>query len=214
MRRRPHEDDEEQDEALEADRAGGRRPADHRRHGAGCSADHDVLRRPALEPHGVDEHVEADGEREQAGRHPVQHQAHAEHGAHGENCAEGARLVGADPAFRHRPPRGPRHARVDIGVVPHVQRTSGAGADGNADERGDGEHRVHVSRRGDEPDERGEHHEEHHPRLHQREIFGDLTAFGGGQDLRACVETGFGHALLTQEWRRSRALLRPATAPM
>ncbi len=50
------------------DLAGRRGPADKRRKGARGAADDDVLRRAALQPDGVDEDVEADGEREQRGR--------------------------------------------------------------------------------------------------------------------------------------------------
>ncbi len=67
-------------------------------------------------------------------------------------------------------------ARVDIGVEPHIERAGGAGAGGDADQRGDGEHRMHRARRGDQPDQSGEHHEKHHPRLHQRDIVGDVAA--------------------------------------
>ena len=117
---------------------------------------------------------------------------------------------------RHRPRRGARHARVDIGVVPHVERASGAGAHGNAEERGDGEHRMHVARRCDEPDQRGEHHEEHHPRLHQREIFGDLAAFGGGQDfgLASRLTSVMRHSLKNGEGREPSSGSRPAPMTM
>ena len=43
--------------------------------------------------------------------------------------------------------------RVDIGVVPHIERAGGAGAGGDADQRGDGEHRMHRARRRDQADE-------------------------------------------------------------
>ncbi len=70
--------------------------------------------------------------------------------------------------------------RASMSASYHMfKRAGGARADGDADERGDGQHGMHGARRRDEPDQRGEHHEEHHPRLHQREIFGDLaTAVG------------------------------------
>ena len=51
-----------------ADVAGHRGPADHRREGAGGAADHDVLRRAALQPDRVDEDVEQDRRREQRRR--------------------------------------------------------------------------------------------------------------------------------------------------
>ena len=58
VRRRPHEDDQEQHHRRQVDAAGRGRPADHRREGAGGAADDDVLRRAALEPHGVNHAVD------------------------------------------------------------------------------------------------------------------------------------------------------------
>ena len=71
VRRRPVEDDqEEQDRRQSRCRPVAGRPADERRKRARGAADHDVLRRPALEPARVDEDVEvvAD-EREHRGEH-------------------------------------------------------------------------------------------------------------------------------------------------
>ena len=59
--------------------------------------------------------------------------------ADGEHRAEGERLVGRDAAARDGPARGALHARVDVGVVPHVEGAGGARADGDADQRDDGE---------------------------------------------------------------------------
>ena len=69
MRRRPHEHDEEQQQRVRVDGVRDRGPAEHGRRGAGGAADDDVLRRRALEPHGVD-HGVADqrGEREHGGQ--------------------------------------------------------------------------------------------------------------------------------------------------
>ena len=59
--------------------------------------------------------------------------------------------------------------RVDVGVVPHVERAGGARADRDAEQRGEADHRMDVARRDRKADKGGEHHERHHPRLHQRE---------------------------------------------
>ena len=45
---------------------------------------------------------------------------------------------GVDAAARDRPAGGARHAGVDVGVVPHVERARGAGADGDAEDGDDG----------------------------------------------------------------------------
>ena len=63
-----------------------------------------------------------------------------------------------------------RHHGIDVGVVPHVERAGGAGADRDAEQRREADHRMHVARRDQQSDQRGEHHERHHPRLQQRDI--------------------------------------------
>ena len=60
MRRRPEKNDGEQRNRSPADVAGDRRPADHRRKGPCGAADHDVLRRAALEPHRVHKDIKGD----------------------------------------------------------------------------------------------------------------------------------------------------------
>ena len=68
MRRRPDEDDREEEQRRDPDVPGRRGPADERRHGARGAADHDVLRRRALQPARVDDDVEeAADEREDRG---------------------------------------------------------------------------------------------------------------------------------------------------
>jgi hypothetical protein len=57
-----------------------------------------------------------------------------------------------DFAIRDRTPGGPRHQVVDVGVVPHVERTGRAGAWG--DEQADGSR---------------EHRQNHHAWLHRRD---------------------------------------------
>ncbi len=155
---------------LEPDAAGRRRPADHRRKRAGRAADHDVLRRPALEPHRVDDGVEEDREGEQPGRQHVDHQAEEDDREAREHQAEGQRLAGLDAARRNRAVRGARHHRIDVGVVPHVERAGGAGADRDASQRKERQHRMEMTGRDHHPDQRREHDERHHPRLHQRQV--------------------------------------------
>ena len=58
VRRRPVEDDREQHERRQSDLAGHRGPGHEDRHAAGRTADDDVLRRRALQPHRVHEDVE------------------------------------------------------------------------------------------------------------------------------------------------------------
>ena len=122
-----------------------RGPADHRREGAGGAADDDVLRRPPLQPHRVDEDVEGDGEGQQRAGHPVDEHARA---SATEPIASMMPKVSASSGVTR--PRGMGRLavrcmqRVDVGVVPHVERAGGAGADGDAEERDDGEHGMQL----------------------------------------------------------------------
>ena len=182
MRRRPHEDDEEEHRAFERDAARHRRPADHRREGARRAPDHDVLRRPTLQPHRVDRHIEEDREGQQRRRDPVHEHAHRHHGEDGEDRAEGGRLARGDAPGGNRAAQCARHARIDIRVIPHVQRAGRARADGNAEKRGKADHGMDAARRNGDADKRGEDHERHHARLQQLEEIarGSRAAIGQG----------------------------------
>ncbi len=61
--------------------------------------------------------------------------------------AEGQRFVRADTTGRDRTRGGAGHDRVDVGVIPHVERAGGAGADGNAEDRDEADHRIDMARR-------------------------------------------------------------------
>ena len=182
MRRCPHEDDGEQDQPGEADVAGHRGPANHRRQGTRGAADDDVLRCPALEPDRVDQHVEADRQSQQAGRREVDRKPHHQHRGEGQGDAEAQGRAGLDAARRDWPLPGAGHQRVDVAVVPHVDGAGGPRAYGDAQNGGQCQHRVQSAWREVEPDEAGEHHQRHHPGLQQ----GDVVGHGGlaGVDIR------------------------------
>ena len=91
---------------------------------------------------------------------------------------ETRRLAGRDTALRNRPAGGACHARVDVGVVPHIERAGGAGADGDAEQRRERDHRMHMAGRNRQPDQRREHYERHHPRLEQRQVIADTGDAG------------------------------------
>src|ERR1700737_3450872 len=135
MRRCPEEDDQEQKEWPKGDAAGRRDPADHRRNRTGSPANDDVLGSPALEPHGVDEDVESDGEGKKRRGKPIHEQTHDRHRKARERYAESKRLAGSDAALRDGSTASTRHHCIDIGVVPHVERAGGAGSDRNAYQR-------------------------------------------------------------------------------
>ena len=91
----------------------------------------------------------------------------------GKRQPEGQRLARLHAAHRHRTARGARHDGVDVGVVPHVERAGGAGADRDAEQRGEADQRMQRAGRDRQADQRGEHHQRHHPRLHQRDVVAD-----------------------------------------
>ncbi len=122
MRRRPREDDEEEQQRLERDVARDRRPAEHRRHRTGSAADHDVLRRGGLEQHGVDDRVaheraEREPHRERVHRVPEDREAEAAHGAREEQD-----LRRRDRAHDGRTSARARHRRVDLLLHEAIER--------------------------------------------------------------------------------------------
>jgi len=129
----------------------------HRWERAGGAADDDVLRRRPLKPHGVDCNVKEDREGKERGGKPIRNKAQHRNRADCERHAERERLPRQDPTGRYRPPRGPPHHRIDIGVVPHIEGAGGAGPDRDAQERGEAKHRVEMPRRHHQADQCGEH---------------------------------------------------------
>ena len=172
MRRRPDEHNGEQQQRHHIQPTGYRGPADQWREGAGRATDDDVLRRAALQPHGVDENVKTDrsGQRD-SGEH-IGRQPHHQHGADRQRNSEAKRFPWGDPPAGDRPVGRAAHHRVDIAVVPHVDRTRRARGNRNAEHRGKRQHRVQMPRRHQHAHPAGEHHEGHHPRLQQRQPVG------------------------------------------
>ena len=190
MRRRPEEDDQEHQNGFEPDRAGGGGPSDHRRKRAGSAADDDVLRRPTLQPHRVDRHVEENREGKERSGQPIgdepQHRDRADRQRH----AEGQRLPGQYPPRRNRPLCGARHHGIDIGIEPHVERARSACPDRDAQQGRKSQHRMELAGRHHQPDERGENHEVHHPRLHEHYIVADRSFADGKNRGRGCRSGG------------------------
>jgi hypothetical protein len=69
--------------------------------------------------------------------------------------------------------------RIDVGVVPHVERARCARPDCDAQQRREGDHRMHMPRRDHETDQRREDDKRHDPGLHQRHIVTDALAMLG-----------------------------------
>ena len=101
-----------------------------------------------------------------------------------ENTASVSPKASASPGAirpaRYRPLGSPRHAPVGFGVVPHVKRTGGAGADGDAQNCNEADDRMKLTGRHHEPNESRKHHERHHSRLHQLDIVADARDTGLG----------------------------------
>ena len=73
------------------------------------------------------------------------------------------------PPRRERPLGGAPHLRVEIGLVPLVERAARAGAKRDAQDRGEAEHRRQLHRRDKQAAQAGEDDEAHHARLGQRD---------------------------------------------
>ena len=194
MGRRPQEDDGEQQQAFDGDIAADSRPPNHRRERAGCAADDDILRGPALQPHRVNEDIKADGHCQQRACGPIDEQAQCEDGSRRKERAERQRVVGADTATRNWARGRALHLGVDVGVVPHVECARCASADRDREDCDEGEHRVDRTRGGDHAGQRRQDDERHHAGLHQCEE----VANGRADD--ACA----GDISLDSEFRHTR----------
>ena len=82
-----------------------------------------------------------------------------------EHDPEPERLRGSILPGRQRPPGGAPHHRVDVAVVPHVDRARRAGSDRDAQHGDGGQHRMQMTRREKQPDKAGENDKRHDPRL-------------------------------------------------
>lgn len=117
MRRCPEKDNAKND-GGNCDVPTGGSPANHGRKSPSSAANHNILRRAAFQPDGVNENIKQVCNCQQ-GRRPVQRNAHRHHGKYGQNNPEGQ---------LHPPPCALAewggliavHDGVDIAVVPHI----------------------------------------------------------------------------------------------
>jgi hypothetical protein len=88
------------------------------------------------------------------------------------------RFPSRDPAARERAPGGASHEGIDVGVVPHIEHTRGAGARGNGKNCNQPMGGIEVTRCNDQSDECSEHSKRHHAWFHQREEIERAPALG------------------------------------
>ncbi len=128
----PEQQPEQQPRGRLAERCPDRRPSRQHGHAAGDPADHHGLRCPSLEPHGVDEHVEQQPERGEAGGQQVRGQCQHDEAGNAQHDPQAQRLSRRDGVAGRRPLRGTGHQPVDVVVVPVVDRVGPAGRQGAA----------------------------------------------------------------------------------
>ena len=138
MGRRPEEDDEEQRKRLDPNFSGSRGPSDHRRQRAGGTADDDVLPRRPLQPRRVDDNIKEDRAGHQCGRCEVRRQSQNHDCNTAKDESKDKRLEPGDLAPGNWPHRSAAHDRIDIRVVPHVERASSSSPRGNGECRDKG----------------------------------------------------------------------------
>ena len=170
--RRPEEDDEEERERRQRERAGSGRPADERWHGARRAADDDVLRRRALEPARVDEHVEEVAHEGEHGRQDVHRAGEQRERERRQREAELERVLGREAVRRHgAPARALAHQPVDVAVEHVVEGARAAAREGEPDHRGDGDvPRRQAAGACHEAAEAGDEEQRHDARLRERHV--------------------------------------------
>ncbi len=135
MRRGPDEDDGEEHDRRPREAAGHRRPPDEDRDGSGGPADHDVLRRSALEPQGVDEDVEQGGRHGQGRREEVHGQPEFDEGGRLERQGEDQGRPRRHGPGHQRTVLGAVHQTVDVAVHHHVDGVGPPGGQGATGQR-------------------------------------------------------------------------------
>ena len=148
MRRRPVEDDGEQDQGRQRDVARHGRHADDRRQGPRRPADDDVLRRRPLEQHGVDDDVEADRQQGQEGGQQVDQERQLGERDDPQGEAEDEGVLRRHGMRRERPAAGAGHQRVDVAVQVLVDGVRRSRRQRAADERRDDERQGRHAVRG------------------------------------------------------------------
>ena len=173
------------------DIAGRGGPADQRRKRPGRAADHDILRRAALEPDGVDQHVEQDRHQQDAGGDIVDRQPHQNDRQRRDADADMMRRLAIHASGGQRAALRPLHLGVEVGLIPLVERARCARAQRNAQDRGEADHRMDRNGRREHAAQAGEYDEAHHARLGQRKeiapVGGDGQGVVGDGHLRAAI---------------------------
>src|SRR5262245_11641238 len=167
MGRRPQQYDQEQDHRLEPDASRYCRPTNHWGEGTRSTADDNVLWRPPLQPHRVDDDIEEDRKGEQRGGFDIERKSKDGHGAAGNDKSEYKRLVARDLPTGNWTPGGADHHSVDVSVTPHIENTGGASSCRDGTNCNGRKQRVEVTGRNRQPNKRREHRKRHHTRLHE-----------------------------------------------
>ena len=149
--------------------AGRRHPADQGWKRTRSAANDDVLRGARFQPDCVDKDVEQDRNGQHHGCEPVGRKAHQQHREDAQPNPEMERRLTVHPSCGQRPLGRPPHFRVNLDLVPLVERSAGAGGKRNAKDCREAEHEGKLHRRNQEPAKSGEDHEAHHARFRQRE---------------------------------------------
>ncbi len=173
MRRRPDEDDQEQQQGMRIQAVGERGPAQDRRRGTGGSADDDVLRRGTLEVHGVDHGVANQREEGEYRRQRVDEYHQYQHGQRAKRSGKQQRIALAELAFRQRTIDGARHPGI-LARIEHVVDGRRCGS-GHADTEVAEQQHIpghHARRRGREEHTHhgGEHDQRHDFQLAQAQV--------------------------------------------
>ena len=121
MRRRPVEDERKEEDRRKGEITRHRRPADHWRQRASGAADHDVLRRGALQDQRIDQHVEAEREEREEGGHRSGGERQEEEARKAEQRREAQRRANTDRPRNEWATRSARHARVNVNVNDAVE---------------------------------------------------------------------------------------------
>ena len=169
MRRRPDENDGKKNNRHQRDVARHRGPADERRKGTRGTANDDILGRTALQPHGVDDNIEQDGEGKDASRQIIGGESHHHDRTNAKQNAKSKRSIRRNAPGGNGSARRAAHHRINIAIVPHIDGARGTRRHRDAENGDYRQHRVQMARCHQQPRYGAEHHKRHDARLKQRD---------------------------------------------
>jgi len=156
---------EEQSERLDTDLARYCSPADQWRHRTRGAANHNVLRCAPFEPDSIDEHIEEIGKRQKGGGDCINSNTHYYYRGDTYCEAEHQCIFRRYASRRNGSVSSPLHQRINVAIIPHIDRPRTSGGGGNTQHGQCRCQRMQLARSYNQTGKACKHHQRHDTRL-------------------------------------------------